>query len=282
MHLVVLENRGHDAFEEPLERDRLRVVRVEREPNAPHRLQHLVAHRPDRGRVAVCTQLAARAHGPLLGAARHTRVRVHHAAVGVLAEPEAERDRNRRARRPSRRSSRSRTDPTAKRSRTCRRSGAQGARRAAPAARAPSRCGARSRVVCHRPDLYSHRHDCKGRVGGSDGAPDASRSAGGRRRAGGLVRDTNRSARRARRQRRASFDRVLERDRPRRPHVDGGSGRGGPRRSSSVSRPRPRGRSATTTYGSRRSRSSQLRPPVSRSRRRNWSPTWPGSVRRSS
>src|SRR4029077_10874808 len=68
MHLVVLEHRGYDAFEGPLERDRLRVVRVEREANAPHRLEHLVPHRPDRGRVAIRAELATRAHRPLLGA----------------------------------------------------------------------------------------------------------------------------------------------------------------------------------------------------------------------
>ena len=93
VHLVVLEHGGNDAFEDPLERDRLHVVGVEREPDAPHRLEHLVVHRPDRGGVAVGAELAARAHRPLLGAARHAGVRIHHAAVRVLAEPEPERER---------------------------------------------------------------------------------------------------------------------------------------------------------------------------------------------
>ena len=147
VHLVVLEHRGNGAVEDPLERNRLYVVRVEREPDAPHRLEHLVAHRPDRGRVAVATELTARADRPLLGAPRHTRVHVHHAPVRILAEPETERDGSVAARQPSRRSSPSRSDPTARRWRTCRRSGARAARRAAPAARAPSRCR-RDRELC--------------------------------------------------------------------------------------------------------------------------------------
>ena len=69
MHFVVLEYGGYRAFERPLERDGLRVVRVEGEADAAHRFEHLVLDRPDRGGVAVGAELAARADGPLLGAA---------------------------------------------------------------------------------------------------------------------------------------------------------------------------------------------------------------------
>ena len=54
------------------------------------RLDDLVADRTDLGALGRRRQLAARAHGPLLDAARHAGVRVDHVAVGVLAEAEAE------------------------------------------------------------------------------------------------------------------------------------------------------------------------------------------------
>src|SRR5205814_10218882 len=91
VYFAVLENCGYDGLEHALERDGLGVVGIEREPNATHGLEHVVADRPDRGRVTVGAELAAGAHRPLFDAARYAGVCIHDAAVRVLAEAEAER-----------------------------------------------------------------------------------------------------------------------------------------------------------------------------------------------
>jgi hypothetical protein len=204
MHLVILEHGGHDAFKGPLERDRLHVVRVQREANAAHRLEHLVPHRSDRGRVAIRAELATRAHRPLLGAARHTRVRVHHVAVGILAEPETERDGTvaRAGHRTYLLGPRAIGLRDCPRIRSVRRSSSSG-----PSGPAPSGRGVIAVVLPTR--SCSHRHDCKGDV---EVAPDASGSQDSAA-ARTLDRGTNRSARRASRLHRTSVHWVFERDR---------------------------------------------------------------------
>ena len=83
------------------------------EPHDPERLEHLVADRPGLEPLHVGRQPPARPHRPLLRAPAHARVGVEHAAVRVLAHPEAELDRAVLAAPPSRRPSRSTTGPTA-------------------------------------------------------------------------------------------------------------------------------------------------------------------------
>ena len=126
---------GHGAFEDPLERDRLRVVGFEREPNASASAR---APRSGSARPRRCRR-RRRARGsraPSTARCRATRPRTHPSRRGSGTCRARSRARaSRRSRRPSRRSSRSTIDPTARPSRTCRRSGGRAARRAGRAVR---------------------------------------------------------------------------------------------------------------------------------------------------
>ena len=87
---AVLGAGGTHALEAPVERDRLHVVGLEDEADGLQRLDDLVADRPDDGELGFGRQPPAGAHRDLLDAPRDPGVRVHHVAVDVLAEPEAE------------------------------------------------------------------------------------------------------------------------------------------------------------------------------------------------
>ena len=66
---AILEGRCEHGLVRPVEGQWLARVRIEREPYPPHRLEHLVADRADRGLVGSGEQASAAPHGDLLGTA---------------------------------------------------------------------------------------------------------------------------------------------------------------------------------------------------------------------
>ena len=86
----VLGAGGDGALEAPVERDRLHVVGLQHEADDLQRRDDFVTDRPDDGQFGVGRQPPTRPHRDLLDAPGDSGVRVHHVAVDVLAQPEAE------------------------------------------------------------------------------------------------------------------------------------------------------------------------------------------------
>ena len=154
VHLVVLEHRGDDGLEDPLER---RPVARRWDRARTGCAASARARRTGSGRRPSCRR-RRRARGsraPSTARCRATRRRTRPSRCGSGTCRARSRARaSRRRRRPSRRSSRSRSDPIARRSRTCRRSGGRAARRADRAVRV-SRHGAYQ--LGSRMQLYATR-----------------------------------------------------------------------------------------------------------------------------
>src|SRR5258706_424586 len=88
----IFEERRHPRAEGHIVGDRLDLVASERVANLLERLDDLVSERPDAGESRVVAQLAIRADGPLLAAARYGGPAIHDAAVVVAAESEVDRE----------------------------------------------------------------------------------------------------------------------------------------------------------------------------------------------
>ena len=87
---ALFDHRRNDAFEQPIECNRLRVVRFEREADLLQRLDDLVADRTTAKKFRCIGEPATHADGELFTTTRHAAVCVHHVAVGVLTQPEAQ------------------------------------------------------------------------------------------------------------------------------------------------------------------------------------------------
>src|SRR5436190_20995388 len=88
----LFELRRERAVEDPLERDRLRSVRLEGEADLLKRLDDLVMDRADDGQLRFWRQTPTCPHVRLLDPTRDAGVGVDHVPIRVLAQSEAQLD----------------------------------------------------------------------------------------------------------------------------------------------------------------------------------------------